>query len=519
MDENDDNTFGYDEIYHDKFGNYRFTVLLKFDVKSPSDKIAFVSMKRDLRKHVGEYTGERLLLFRVLSIIKNGTDEILVPETRDIENREEQPTTPVNERLVGKIDLYANNDWRIDLSKPADPELGVGEVVMVPILGITMYKCACGNMHVHGERCPDDIASNTTTNKELTEMANEKLMQETKDAASSRSQDEHLWMQANGDAPEPENDFAEQMFAESNFAGRKPSIPKLAFIESDVELDKIPENAIPKDDVTPKNGDIDYQELCTCGHVRFNHYETGGTHQCALCSNCVEFTPVVPKMNESAVFNALDGNPWGYFTGDPATCVHEWKALILYCEKCGSFSPFKPGENQSKQSVDADEIINTEHCMDDVHEVMENNGVSIEHPVRSSCPMCGHELTARGTCINPDCSFEPSMSAASEAMIQADIDQARSDEEVQTSHPELIDDAAPESGCDHRWVQMPPAPHSFMSRIYWHCNKCHQDTYNNPFKQKEAPDASQKRKIPTGLGVTSYIGDDHGVPREYQKKR
>ena len=51
----------------------------------------------------------------------------------------------------------------------------VGEVVTVPIVGITMYKCACGKMHACGERCPEDIASGTTKNKKATEAANAKL--------------------------------------------------------------------------------------------------------------------------------------------------------------------------------------------------------------------------------------------------------------------------------------------------------------------------------------------------------
>jgi len=98
---NDEN-FGYNGTYNkDRFDNYRFTVLLQFDVKSPSDKIAFISMKRDLGNHVGMYAGERLLLFRVLSIMKNGVDEILVPETRDIENQ--FISHPENILIDGKI--------------------------------------------------------------------------------------------------------------------------------------------------------------------------------------------------------------------------------------------------------------------------------------------------------------------------------------------------------------------------------------------------------------------------------
>jgi hypothetical protein len=63
-------------------------------------------------------------------------------------------------------------------------------------------------------------------------------------------------------------------------------------------------NEIVGDDV--KMGNIDYQELCTCGHVRFNHYETGGTHRCAICNNCVEFTPRLVFMES---YTELDKMP------------------------------------------------------------------------------------------------------------------------------------------------------------------------------------------------------------------
>lgn len=59
-----------------------------------------------------------------------------------------------------------------------DEDIPVGIVVTVPILGITAYKCACGKVHACGERCPEDIASNSTKNKEATEAANEDLWQE-----------------------------------------------------------------------------------------------------------------------------------------------------------------------------------------------------------------------------------------------------------------------------------------------------------------------------------------------------
>jgi hypothetical protein len=45
------------------------------------------------------------------------------------------------------------------------------------------------------------------------------------------------------------------------------------------------------------SNDIDFNEMCVCGHVRFNHYETGCYHGCALCQ-CSKFSKTIKVRDE-----------------------------------------------------------------------------------------------------------------------------------------------------------------------------------------------------------------------------